>query len=219
MSLSLATLAALLVAAPAPEAAPGEVRVNLAGGFSVVDLGVDFVPGAPVLTGDALVGWAFADGWDLSGRFRTNMGLTNRLGPQLAAALAPAGEPWSVGARLWPHVTLTGSAAQGEALDVAGDFSTEAAVTSSWDFDLATISLELGLSVQWVLFERLQGQDSVDTEPFFDVVIVGLGAAWANGERGTLALGFEMRIPTAPDVPFTVLGGYPRLVFGGSFAL
>jgi len=76
-----------------------------------------------------------------------------------------------------------------------------------------------GATVQWLFFERVEGNTFVDDAPYLAFVDVAFGVEHATSRDTNLAVQLEVAIPTAPDDPFAVLGVYPRLTVGGSFAL
>jgi hypothetical protein len=212
-------LAAMLLLVPVQtaETVPaGRTMLHLDGGFALLRIDVPGFPVAPVLTGDLELAHGLTDWLDLRGRYTTHLGLVNRLGPELRARVVHAGG-WSVAARLFPSAQLVGSEQDG--IDYGGDVSTLFGLLGTHRFDDLAVTLEAGATVQWLLFEHIADRAHVDSVPYFAFVDVALGVEWPTSDDTNLAIRLEAGIPAAPDDPFTVLGIYPRITAGGSFAL
>jgi hypothetical protein len=80
--------------------------------------------------------------------------------------------------------------------------------------DLA-LSLELGVTTEWLLWEHFEGDSHVDRVPYLAYALGGLAAEWPTSRDSSLFLRLEVAIPASSE-PFTVLGVYPRILFGGS---
>ena len=217
--MSVALLAVLCAVTPVrtAETVPsGAVMMHGAGGFTLLRVDLPGVPVAPVLTGDLEFAWGLADGLDARLRYSTQLGLVHRLGPELRGRLL-AGEGWAVAARVYPSVQLAGAAQ--DDVDFGGDVATIASLLGTVRFDDLAVTLDVGPTVQWLLFEDIDGRRFIDDVPYLASVDVTIELEWATAPSGNYALKLELTIPTAPDDPFTVGGVVPRLVFGGSFAL
>ncbi len=195
---------------------PGFAMFHAAGGFTLLRVDLPGVPVAPVLTGDLELAWGVTRGLDLRARYSTQLGLVHRLGPEARARLL-GGAEWAVGARVYPSVQFVGAAQ--DDVDVGGDVSTFAGLLATVRFDDLAVTVDAGATVQWLLFEDIDGRSFVDDVPYLAQVDVAFELEWATAPSGNYALRLELTIPTAPDDPFTVLGVVPRLLFGGSFAL
>ncbi|MEM9188401.1 MAG: hypothetical protein AAGF12_04465 [Myxococcota bacterium] len=194
----------------------GATVLHIDGGFALLPIGVPALEILPVLSGDLELGYGILDGLDLRGRYQVHLGVIHRLGPELRARFLHVG-PLSMAARLWVSGQL-GGAAQ-EAVEFAGDISTEPALAISLRIDDVALTLDGGITVQWVRFERFEDSSFVDRDPLFAYVNVGLSAEWAQSDQGNLYLRLEAAISTAPDDPFTIFGLQPRIVAGGSLRL
>ncbi|MCA9558993.1 MAG: hypothetical protein KC583_10565, partial [Myxococcales bacterium] len=104
-------------------------------------------------------------------------------------------------------------------LDAGGDLATLFGGVLTWRGAPGALSLDAGLQVQWLLYQDVAGDEVLDTTPFPAFVELALTADRPLHEDVTLSLRLEYAVPLAPDDPFTVFGGYPRLVMGGSWAL
>ena len=212
----LAILTAVTPVRTAETVPAGKVMLHAAGGFNLLDIGIPGVPFAPVLTGDLEIAWGLLSGLDLRGRYSTQLGLIHRLGPEVRFRFA-GGDAWAVGARLHPSVQVAGAANDG--VDVGGDVSTYAGALGTVRFGEVAVTLDAGVTVQWLLFEDIDGRRFTDTEPYLAFGDVAVEVEWARRTEGNYSLRLELAVPTAPDDPFTVLAVFPRLVFGGNFAL
>lgn len=212
----LATLLVLLPVRTAETVPAGTTMLHLDGGFSLVRLDVPALPVAPALTGTLELAHGITDWLDLRGRYVTHLGLIHRLGPELRAGIVDdAG--WSLAARVHPSAQIVGSGQ--EEIDLGGDVSTTFAILGTRREGTLAITLDVGVTVQWLLFERIAGRAFVDDVPYLGFVDAGLGIEWATSAETNLSVQLEVAVPTAPDDPFTVLGVAPRLTAGGSFEL
>ncbi len=194
----------------------GRVMMHATGGFNLLSIDIPGVPFAPVLTGDLEIAWGLTDAIDVRALYSTQLGLVHRLGPEARVRFV-RGEQWAIGTRLYPSVQLVGAVEDG--VDIGGDVSTYAGLLGTLRFGNLAFTLDTGVTIQWILFEDIDGRQFVDTEPYFAFVDVAIEAEWARESAGNYSLRFELAIPSAPDDPFTVLNVFPRLVFGGNFAL
>ncbi len=195
---------------------PGTSAVHLDGGLMVIGIQVPPLPYFPVLTGDAEVGWGLVDGLDVRARYQTHAGLVHRLGPEVRGRILAAGG-LSGAARVWATGSVAG--AYEDELDAGGDLATLFGGVLTWRGAPGALSLDAGLQVQWLLYQDVAGDEVLDTTPFPAFVELALTADHPLHEDVTLSLRLEYAVPLAPDDPFTVFGGYPRLVMGGSWAL
>ena len=212
-------LATLLLVTPVrtAETVPrGRTMLHLDGGFALVRIDVPAVPIAPVLTLDLELAHGVTDYLDLRARYTTHLGLVNRLGPEARIGLFDA-DGRSLAVRIFPSAQLVGTG-QDDDLDLGGDVSTLFGALATQRVDETAVTLEAGVTVQWLLFENLDGRTHTDTRPYLAFVDLAVGVEWATSRDTNLAVQLEAAIPTAPDDPFTVLGVYPRLTVGGSFS-
>lgn len=216
MNATLLVLAALASLQGATPAAKGTSSLRLAGGFSVLRVDLPGLPVIPLLRGELELAHGLTDWLDLRARYATDLGVIHRLGPELRACVVGS-DRWTLGLRLYPSVQVGGTAQ--DEVTYAGDVSTQAGLLGSWHLALGTITAEVGSSVEWLVFEQLDGGGIVDSVPYIAFTDLALGFEWRAGETSSYGVRLELRIPTAPDDPFTVLGGYPRLLFGSSFQL
>lgn len=195
---------------------PGAAMMHAAGGFALLRVDIPGVPVAPVLIGDLQFAWGVTQGVDVRVRYSTQLGLVHRLGPEVRGRIV-GGEGWAFGARVFPSVQLVGAAQ--DDVDVGGDVSTYVGLLGTLRLDDVAITADAGATVQWVLFEDIDGRQFVDDVPYLATADVALEVEWAVSPTGNYAVRLEVSIPTAPDDPFNVLGFVPRLTFGGSFGL
>lgn len=219
-------MSALLVALLATPAGPTPIRgaetlpddtwaAHVAGGLAFVDIEVPVVPFLPLLTADLEVGYGLHDRVDLRGRYITKLGIQHRLGPALRVRAVEAGG-WSLGAEVFPSGMIQG--AYEEEVDTAGDVATGFNLLTTWRGRYGAITLEGGATVEWLLYEEIEASH-LDTTPYLAWIDVAVEAEYPYYDDVNLTLRVDMAIPTAPDDPFTVLGGYPRVLFGGNFVL
>jgi hypothetical protein len=195
---------------------PGTSAVYFGGGVLVLGIQVPVVPVLPIFTLDAEAGWGLGDGLDLRARYRTYAGLAHRAGPEVRGRVLKSGA-FSAALRIWPNAAFAG--ARQEELDVGGDVATLFGGLATWRAPWGALTAEAGLQVEWLLYEKVGDQTSVDTTPFPAFVELALVGERRLHDDVTLSLRLEYARPLAPDDPFVVLGGYPRLLFGGAFAL
>ena len=217
MNVSILTLFVAVTPMRTAETVPdGAAMMHAAGGFTVLRVDLPGVPVAPVLTGDLELAWGLANGFDLRARYSTVLGLVHRLGPESRLRLL-AGPGWAASIRLYPSVQFVGAAQDG--VDIGGDVSTFGGLLATIRFDTLAVTVDAGATVQWLLFEDIDGRTFIDDVPYLAQVDLAVELEWATAPSGNYALRLELTVPTAPDDPFTVAGVVPRLLFGGSFGL
>lgn len=183
-------------------------------GFSLLDIDIPGLPVFPVTTIGAAVEWGLTDHVDVGIRYTTWLGYDHRLGPELQLAVV-RGDPWSVGVRAHPWARIAGAAQDGTSY--GGDLSTQAAAVVTRRMTKTALTLEAGATTQWVLFEHLDGEGFVDTDPWLATIDGAVELAWADRWAKALAVRLEVGVTRAPDDPFSVLGVRPRLVVAGHF--
>ncbi len=193
----------------------GARAVDLEGGLLVLNILLPPLPYFPVLTGDAVVGWGLADGLDARVRYQTHAGLVHRLGPELRGRVLRAGA-FSLAARLWPSAAIAG--AYQDEVDLGVDLSTLFGAVATWRGAPWALSLDAGLTMQWLLYERFSGEGRLDDTPFPAFVELALSFEWPLAPDVDLTARLEHAVPLAPDDPFVIFGGYPRMLVGGSLA-
>lgn len=211
-----ALLAAALLAVPvrSAETLPDGVwAAHFAGGLALVDIGVPVAPIIPVLTADAEVAYGLGAWFDVRGRYSTRLGVQHTLGPELRGRITSVGG-WSLAGRVFPSVTVLGAYQEGP--DYAGDVATLAGLVTSWRGRHGALIAEAGVTIQWLLFEHLDETD-VDATPYLAYYDLALEGEYPLHDDVNLTLRLELAVPGAPDDPFTVAGGHPRLLFGGNF--
>ena len=212
----LAALCSVTPVHTAETVPPGAAMMHAAGGFTLLRIDIPGVPVVPVLTGDLEFAWGVSPGIDVRARYSTQLGLIHRLGPELRTRLW-TDRTWSVAARVYPSAQIVGAAQ--DDIDVGGDVSTFAGLLGTYRGGDYAFTVDAGVTVQWLLFEDIDGRSFVDGDPYLAYVDVALELEWATSPTGNYALRLELGVPTAPDDPFTVVGVLPRIVFGGSFSL
>jgi hypothetical protein len=194
----------------------GTTGLEVHAGLSLVSIDVPALPVFPALTLGVAVEHGLTDRLDLGARYTTWLGFDHRLGPELQLGLVQQ-QRWALGLRAHPWLRLAGTA-QGT-LSYGGDLSTASALVCTWRPGKLALTAEAGATVQWLLFERLQGQSYTDSRPWLATGDAALELAWADPRAQALALRLELGIPRAPADPLTVLGVRPRLVVAGHFGL
>jgi hypothetical protein len=212
----LATLLLFTPVRTAETVPAGRTMLHLDGGLALLRIDIPALPIAPVLTLDLELAHGVTDYLDLRARYTTHLGLVHRLGPEARVGLFDASGR-SLAVRVYPSAQLVGTG-QDDELDLGGDVSTLFGALATQRIADVAVTLEAGVTVQWLLFENLDGRTHTDTDPYLAFVELALGIEWATSPDTNLAVQLEAAVPTAPDDPFTVLGLYPRLTLGGSFA-
>ena len=101
----------------------------------------------------------------------------------------------------------------------AGEVATAAGLLGTWRTPLGAVTFEAGLDVEWVVFEEVAGEAFVDDTPFLAFYTFGLVYECPIYEDANLSARLEYALPHVSEAyPAQVLGGFPRLLFGGSFA-
>jgi hypothetical protein len=183
-------------------------------GLALVAIHVPDLPVFPALTGGVAAERGLSDAVDLGVRYTTWLGYDHRIGPTTGVRVVDVG-PWALGARAHPWVRVAGTAQHG--VDLGGDVSTQTALALTRATSRFAWTVDAGTTVQWVLFERLDGVGFVDGKPWLATVDVAAEVAWPDRWAEALAVRLEVGIPRAPDDPIAVLGVRPRLVFAGNF--
>lgn len=192
----------------------GTTGVEVHAGLSLLSVDLPVLPVFPVLTGGLAVERGLSDRVDLGVRYTTWLGFDHRLGPELQLGVVQA-ERWSAGLRAHPWVRVAGTV-QGQAA-LGGDVSTLGAALVTLRSERLAWTAEVGPTVQWVLFERLDGVGFVDPRPWLATVDVAVELAWSDPWARALAVRVEAAVPRAPDDPLRVLGVRPRVVLAGHF--
>lgn len=81
------------------------------------------------------------------------------------------------------------------------------------------VTLDVGLTVDWLVYERFGGRTAVDDRPYLAAGDVAVAVEWPTRPGQSLFVRAEAHVPTAPDDPSAVGGVVPRVVFGGAFGL
>ncbi len=183
-------------------------------GLSLVSVDIPLLQVFPVLTGSVAVERGLSDRVDVGVRYTTWLGFDHRLGPELQLGLVRT-ERLGLGLQAHPWVRIAGAAQSG--LSLGGDVSTLAMLAATHRRGKVAVTLSAGPTVQWVLFERLEGVGYADTRPWFASTDVAAELAWSDPWARALATRLELAIPRAPDDPLRVLGVRPRIVFAGHF--
>lgn len=188
-------------------------------GLSLVSIDLPVLPVFPALTAGLTARWRLGDAVGLGARYRTWLGYDHRLGPELDLGHAVGHSGWSVGGRVHPWVRVAGAAGERDGVALGGDVSTIGAllVTRRDRSGRTAITVEGGGTVQWLLFERIDGQGYVDDVPWYATTDAAIELAWADRWAQALAVRLEVAVPRAPHDPLTVLGVRPTLVVVGRF--
>jgi hypothetical protein len=194
----------------------GTTGLEVHAGLSLVSVDIPALPVFPALTLGVAVERGLTDRVDLGVRYSTWLGFDHRLGPEVQLGLVRQ-EGWALGVRAHPWLRLAGTAQ--ETLSYGGDVSTAGALVGTWRTGKLALTAEAGATLQWLLFERLQGESYVDSRPWLATGDAALELAWADRRAQALALRLELGLPRAPADPLTVLGVRPRLVVSGHFGL
>lgn len=187
--------------------------IEARGGFVLVDLAVPVAPPIPVVSGDLSWHHRLGDAIELGARYQTHLGAVHRLGPEARAAWMVGGG-WALGGRVWVSGSLTGAWQDG--VDAGGDVATLAMASVAWDLGGDRLSVEGGVSVEWLLWEHIAGRSAVDAAPY--LAYYEAAAEWRHGlgDDAWLSLRGEVAVPFDED-PYAPWGLYPRVVFGGGF--
>jgi len=195
----------------------GQTRLHLHGGLSIVRIDLPSLPVLPIITGGAEVAHGVTSFLDLRLWLRSDLGLVNRLGGELRVR-AVQGRHYAIAARLAPSAQLAGSFK--DSVDYSGDFSTEASLLVSAFYRRLTLTADAGMSVQWAMYESLQGQQRSDVTPLPRYVNLALEAEWTRkNTRQNLTARLELNASLIANDPFSIYGIFPRLLFGSSFGL
>jgi hypothetical protein len=216
MHLALAQVLAWSPATSATTLPRGETAFVATGGFTVVRIGLPVLPVFPVLTGEAEIVRGLNDRLDVRGRYVTHLGYIHRLGAELRVTALRAGA-WSFAARVFPSAQFAGSVQEG--VEFGGDVATLAGLVGTYRWRRAALTLDAGVTVDWLVYEHFNGRTTLDAAPYLAAVDLGLTLEWNVRAGQSLLVRAEAHIPAAPDDPFTVLGFVPRVVFGGAFGL
>lgn len=193
---------------------PERWSCHFAGGLAAVDAGIPVIPAFPYFSGDAELIVGLLDGLDARLRYTTQIGVLHRLTAEARARVFHV-NGWTLAARLATSAGFGG--AWQEAVDYTGDVSTSAGLAASYAAPTWSLTLEAGGTMEWLVYEDIDQGFQSDTTPFYSTTDLALEWAWSALDDGWLSLRLEHAISAAPDDPFTVLGGYPRLLFGGGF--
>lgn len=193
----------------------GKLVLHLDAGFILLGAGIPALRVAPLLSGDVELGYGLVDGLDFRVRYTTHLGWIHRLGPELRWRAVDA-DPVAIGARVQPSVQFVG-AAQGE-LDYGGDVSSYTGLLATYRAGFGAITAEAGITVQWLLYEDIDGRRHTDGDPYLAYWEAALEVEWPTSAESNLSVRLEASVPRSRDDPFTVLGVIPRIVVGGSFA-
>jgi len=183
-------------------------------GFALLRIDVPSIPVVPVLTGGVAAERGLTDAVDLGIRYQTDLGYNHLLGPELQIRALKGGN-WAAGFHTMAFVRIAGTTEEG--LSLGGEASTLASAVVGWRGPRSGLVVGAGPNLQWLLFERLDGEGFVDALPWLASVDFSVEYAWATPWAKALSVRLEAAIPRAPDDPFRVLGAHPRVLFGGHF--
>lgn len=196
---------------------PGQAALHVAGGLIAIDIDVPVAPPLPVFTAEVEASFGVLDGLDVRARYATQLGLVHHVGPEVRGRLWRGGG-WSVGARLRPTFEFGGAWQEG--VDYGGEVATTGAALLTWRGGSGALTLDAGVEVEWLVFEEVDGERFADDSPFLAFYELALDYEHPLYDDANLSARFEYARPFQPDAyPATVLGGFPRLLVGGSFAL
>lgn len=197
-----------------------KTRLHLHGGLSIVRIDLPSLPVLPIFTGGAEVAHGVTSFLDLRLWLRSDLGLVNRLGGELRVR-AFSNHRIAIGARIAPSAQLAGSIGQrNKDADYSGDFSTEASLLVSILHRRLALTADAGLSVQWAMYESMQGQRRTDITPLPRYVNLAVEAEWTRrNTQQNLTLRLEINPSLIAGDPFSIYGVFPRLLIGSSFGL
>jgi hypothetical protein len=213
VSFALAVLPGVFPVRTAETIPSGMSALHLSGGFLFV--GIPSFP-VPILSGDAELGFGIADGIDLRVRYTSHLGIIHRLGVESRCRIAEI-DGFTMAIRLHPSGQFAGAAQEG--IDFGGDVSTGAGLVATVRTLFGAITVELGGTIEWLLYENIAGVSFVDTDPRFDGIDLALEYEHPLHSDANITVRLEARIPSAPGDPFTVLGVEPRILVGSSFSI
>lgn len=207
----LAVIALLLLASLLEPVSPGETRLSLSGGFTVLRIQLPGIEVFPALTGDLEVHHGLFDGVDLRARYTTHLGLVHRLGPELRASLV-SDEPFSLITRVFPSLQFTGAAQRG--VDFGGEVSTLFGLGGAVSLGETKLIVEAGATVEWLVFQNIKGASHTDATPYLAFADFALMFEWPSSVFARLELAYSL----SRGDPFTIFGFVPRVLFGTSFS-
>lgn len=183
------------------------------GGFVLIDLAVPIAPPIPVVSGDVAWHHTLLPGLTAGARYQTHLGAVHRLGPEVRG-MASLGGGFAIGGRVYASASVTGSWQDG--IDAGGDVATLLMASVVWHHGDESLTLEGGLTVEWLLWEHIAGRDAIDVAPY--LAYAEAAGEWRHAlhETAWLTLRFEAAVPIDED-PYAPGGFYPRLLVGGGF--
>ncbi|MDB4929405.1 MAG: hypothetical protein JWM10_1889 [Myxococcaceae bacterium] len=188
----------------------------LSAGVLLTDPHLDNLPVVPLPTLTARFARGLSDRVDLRLRYDSVAMFTHRFGFEVRTRLWSAGG-WSLALGVAPSVQRYLLPYRG--IFIGGDASTRvtALVTRRWS-SLA-VTLDVGPSVQWMVFGQSAGDTMVDSRPHLAYLDLGARLEWSRGQGRTTVLGLEFCVPLDRDDPLSFHGVLPRVSLGWSWSL
>jgi hypothetical protein len=180
----------------------------LSAGALLTDPHLNNLSFVPLPTLSARFARGLSDRVDLRLRYDSVALFTHRFGFEVRARLGSAGG-WSLAFGIAPSVQQYLVPYRGTFL--GGDVSTQvtALVTRRWS-SLA-VTLDVGPSVQWMVFGESRGNFLVDPRPHLAYLDLGARLEWSRSQGRTTVLAFDLCVPLDRDDTLSFDGVLPRV--------
>lgn len=193
----------------------GVGSTTLTGGLLLTGPNGAGVPVLPLPLFTAQFARGLSDHLDLRARYDSVALVANRVGAGLRLNLARS-RGWSFALGVEPSALFYALPYQGAFL--GGDLSTEISALVTHQWSSAALTLEVGPTVQWMVFGQGQGRILVDSRPHFAYLDVGARLEWSRGPGRTMMVGLDLCVPLDSDDPLSFLGTLPRVTVGWSWS-
>lgn len=152
---------------------------------------------------------------DLRLHYDTVLGLAHRLGVEVRATVARS-DRWAFGTALTASAMVYMVPYQG--LYTGGDVSTHASAMVTGRVGSAAVTLDAGVTAQWMVFTDAGQRLLTDLRPRVSYANLGARVEWARSPGRTYALGIDISVPVDRNDPIAWNGAFPRLTFGGTWS-
>lgn len=213
MILALAVPLAFMAADSASTTAPPGNAFVLTGGMVLTAPPQMGVMPLPLLS--AQLAHGLSERLDLRVHYDSVVPCVHRVGVELRARLW-GDHAWALAIGVEPSAEIIAVPYRG--LYSGGDVSTSATALLTRSWSSASLTIEAGTTVQWMVFDGGNGRFLTDTRPHLTWFDFGARVEWAHGAGRTFLLGLDVSVLLDRDDPLALLGMFPRVVFGGSWS-